>query len=183
MCEAPAGLPSPTAAGFSGMTLKDFSRVGETGWQRVDLHDGLESTLNIVWNEIKYKAEVDRDYGDLPEVHCIPSQINQVFMNLLTNAAQAIEGHGHIVLRSRREGNSVWFEVQDDGAGIRPEDIGRVFEPFYTTKPVGKGTGLGLSLSWGIVQRHRGKIEVHSEPSQGTTFRVTLPIDPIEAKQ
>ena len=158
--------------------LKDFSRVGATGWQWANIHDGLESTLNIVWNEIKYKAEVERDYGDLPEVHCIPSQINQVFMNLLTNAAQAIEKHGHIVLRSRHEGENVWIEVQDTGAGIAPEHLEKLFEPFFTTKPVGQGTGLGLSLSWGIVQRHHGRLDVRSILGQGTTFRVTLPIDP-----
>lgn len=157
--------------------LKDFSRVGSAGWQRANLHQGLESTLNIVWNEIKYKAEVDRQYGDLPEVYCIPSQINQVFMNLLTNAAQAIEVRGHIVLRSGREEHTVWFEVEDDGGGISPENLTHIFEPFYTTKPVGQGTGLGLSLSWGIIQRHHGKVEVRSTYGQGTCFRITLPID------
>ena len=158
--------------------LKTFSRVGGTGWQHCNLHDGLESTLNIVWHEIKYKAEIERDYGDLPDVYCIPSQINQVFMNLLTNAAQAIEKHGKIVLRSRGEEQTVWFEVEDDGPGIAPEVIDHIFEPFYTTKDVGKGTGLGLSLSWGIVQRHHGKIEVRSRLGHGSTFRVTLPIKP-----
>ena len=158
--------------------LKDFARVGGTGWQRVDVHDGLESTLNIVWNEIKHKAEVDREYGELPEIWCIPSQINQVFMNLLTNAAQSIKDYGHIVLHSGRDGDSVWLEVQDDGAGIAAENLEHIFEPFYTTKPVGKGTGLGLSLSWGIIQRHHGRIEVSSALGNGTTFRVILPIDP-----
>lgn len=158
--------------------LKDFSRIGATGWQWVNLHDGLESTLNIVWNEIKYKAKVERDYGELPEIYCIPAQINQVFMNLLTNAAQSITTAGRLVLRSRSEGAAVWVEVEDNGSGIAGEDLERIFEPFYTTKPIGQGTGLGLSLSWGIVQRHHGKIEVHSIPGQGTTFRVTLPIAP-----
>lgn len=158
--------------------LKDFSRIGATGWQWVNLHDGLESTLNIVWNEIKYKAKVERDYGELPETYCIPAQINQVFMNLLTNAAQSITTAGRLVLRSRCEGESVWIEVEDNGSGIAAENLERIFEPFYTTKPIGQGTGLGLSLSWGIVQRHHGKIEVHSIPGQGTTFRVTLPIVP-----
>ena len=157
--------------------LKDFSRVGGTGWERVNLHQGLESTLNIVWNEIKYKAEVDRDYADLPDVYCIPSQINQVFLNLLTNAAQAIKEHGHIVLRSGRKDSSVWIEVEDDGAGIAPENLDNIFEPFFTTKPVGKGTGLGLSLSWSIIQRHHGTITACSEPGKGARFRVTLPID------
>ncbi|MBS1228108.1 MAG: hypothetical protein H6R17_1385 [Proteobacteria bacterium] len=158
--------------------LKDFSRVGATGWQLANLHEGLESTLNIVWNEIKYKAKVERDYGELPEINCIPAQINQVLMNLLTNAAQAITAAGRIVLRSRCEGRSVWIEVEDNGIGIAAENLERIFEPFFTTKPIGQGTGLGLSLSWGIVQRHHGKIEVHSTPGHGTTFRVTLPIDP-----
>jgi two-component system NtrC family sensor kinase len=157
--------------------LKDFSHVGDTGWQRVDLHEGLESTLNIVWNEIKYKAEVDRDYADLPQIFCIPSQINQVFMNLLVNAAQAIAAHGHIVLRSGHDELTAWFEVQDDGAGIAPENIKNIFEPFFTTKAVGQGTGLGLSLSWAIIQRHQGRIEVRPAPGQGTIFRITLPID------
>ena len=156
--------------------LKDFSRVGSTGWQWANLHRGLESTLNIVWSEIKYKAEVDREYGDLPEVFCIPSQINQVFMNLLTNAAQAIKSSGHIMLRSGRETHTVWVEIKDDGTGIAPENLNHIFEPFYTTKPVGQGTGLGLSLSWGIIQRHHGKIEVNSTPGEGTCFRITLPI-------
>ena len=159
--------------------LKDFSRVGETGWQHVDLHLGLESTLNIVWNEIKYKAEVDRDYGNLPKIDCVPSQINQVFMNLLTNAAQSIERHGRIVLRSGCDERTVWVEVEDNGTGIAPENLKQIFEPFFTTKPVGQGTGLGLSLSWGIVQRHHGKIEVRSVLGRGTTFRVILPIDPV----
>ena len=157
--------------------LKDFSRAGETGWQRVDVHHGLESTLNIVWNEIKYKADVEKQYGDLPEILCMPSQLNQVFLNLLTNAAQAIEERGRIVLRSGRAEGDVWIEVEDNGCGIPPENLERIFEPFYTTKPVGKGTGLGLSLSWGIVQRHHGKIDVRSEPGRGTIFRVILPID------
>jgi two-component system NtrC family sensor kinase len=154
--------------------LKDFSRVGETGWLWADLHQGLESTLKIVRNEVKYKAEVLRDFGELPPVYCIPSQINQVFMNLLLNAAQAIDSHGHITLRTGCNGDTVWVEVQDDGCGIAPDKIDRVFEPFYTTKPVGKGTGLGLSLAWGIVQRHQGTLNLTSEPGKGSTFRVSL---------
>lgn len=156
--------------------LKDFSRVGETGWLWADLLAGLESTLNIVRNEIKYKAEVVRELAELPQVRCIPSQINQVFMNLLVNAGQAIEAQGRITLRSGREGDFVWVEVQDDGCGIAPDCIARIFEPFYTSKPVGQGTGLGLSLAWAIVQRHQGTLEVKSEPGRGSTFRVRLPI-------
>jgi two-component system NtrC family sensor kinase len=157
--------------------LKDFARVGDTEWLWADIHQGLESTLNIVWNEIKYKAKVEREYGTLPEIYCIPSQLNQVFMNLLVNAAHAIEKQGTIRLCTGCNEQQVWIEVIDDGAGIAPEIMQRIFDPFFTTKPLGKGTGLGLSLAWGIVQRHQGTIEVRSELGRGTTFRVVLPID------
>jgi PAS domain S-box-containing protein len=158
------------------LDLKDFSRPGEPNWQRSDLHQCLESTLNIAWNEIKYKAKVEKRYGELPLVNCAPSQINQVFMNLLVNAAQAIEGYGRITLRTGCEADTVWVEVSDTGKGIAPENLARVFEPFFTTKPVGQGTGLGLSLSHSIVQRHRGRIEVRAQDGEGCCFRVTLPI-------
>jgi len=155
--------------------LKDFSRVDSAEWTFANLERGLESTLNIVWNEIKYKAEVVKEYADLPDVECIASQINQVFMNLLVNAAQAIEQQGTITLRSGFDDDNVWVEIEDTGEGIRPEHLNRIFEPFFTTKPVGKGTGLGLSLAYGIVQRHHGKLEVRSELGKGTVFRVALP--------
>ncbi len=160
--------------------LKDFSRVGASQeWVWANLHRGIDSTLNIVNNEIKYKADVVRDYGELPEVECLPSEINQVIMNLVVNAAQAIgEERGTITIRTGRDagGEQVWIEVQDTGSGIPKEHLSRVFDPFFTTKPVGKGTGLGLSLSYGIVQKHHGHIDVSSEPGQGTCFRITLPI-------
>jgi two-component system NtrC family sensor kinase len=156
--------------------LKDFSHVDEAEWQEADLNAGLESTLNVVWNEIKYKAEVVKQFGTLPAVQCIPAQINQVFMNLLVNAAQAIEQKGVITLRSAVDGDSVWLEVADTGKGMSPEVQKRIFEPFYTTKPVGKGTGLGLSLSYDIVHKHGGRISVVSKPGEGSTFRVRLPI-------
>jgi signal transduction histidine kinase len=156
--------------------LKDFSRTGaEDEWQWADLHKGLDSTLNIVNNEIKYKAKVVKEYGNLPEIECLPSQLNQVFMNLLVNAAHAIEGQGTITVRSGADAASLWVEVSDTGSGIAPDNLKRIFEPFFTTKPVGKGTGLGLSLSYSIVQKHGGRIEVESEPGRGTTFRVILP--------
>jgi signal transduction histidine kinase len=155
--------------------LKGFSHVNETEWQQVDLHAGLESTLNVVWNEIKYKAEVVRQYGDLPPVDCVASQINQVFMNLLVNAAQAIDKAGVITLRSGTAGGLVWIEIADNGKGIPGENLNRIFEPFFTTKPVGKGTGLGLSLSYDIVEKHGGRIEVQSEVGEGSRFRIWLP--------
>ncbi|GAB4345217.1 MAG: hypothetical protein Kow006_02130 [Gammaproteobacteria bacterium] len=157
--------------------LKDFSRVDSGDWEWADLHVGLETTLNVVWNEIKYKAEVEKQYGELPNVRCMPSQINQVFMNLLVNAAQAMEERGTITIRTRAEGGQALIEVEDTGKGMPPEVKRKIFDPFFTTKPVGKGTGLGLSLSYGIIQKHGGSIEVESEPGKGTRFRISLPIE------
>lgn len=158
--------------------LKDFSRVDAVrAWQWVDLHQGLDSTLNIVNNEIKYKVDVVKEYGKLPEVECLPSQLNQVFMNLLVNAAHAMGSQlGRITLRTGLEGeDKVWVEVCDTGKGIPAEHLERIFDPFFTTKPVGKGTGLGLSLAYGIVQKHGGSIKVESQLGQGSTFRILLP--------
>jgi signal transduction histidine kinase len=155
--------------------LKDFSRVDATEWHFANLEQGLESTLSIVWSEIRYKAEVLREFAGLPEIECIGSQLNQVFMNLLLNAAHAIETHGTITLRTGFDEKMVWIEVEDTGKGIKPEHMNKIFEPFFTTKPVGKGTGLGLSLAYGIVNRHHGKLDVRSELGKGTVFRVTLP--------
>ena len=162
--------------------LKDFSHVDEAEWQWTDIRKGLDSTLNIVWNEIKYKAEVVKEYGDLPEVECLPSQLNQVFMNLLVNAAHAIEDKGIIFIRSGHENDRVWIEIADSGKGIPPENLNRIFDPFFTTKPVGKGTGLGLSLSYSIIQKHHGRINVSSEVGVGTIFRVYLPVKQPEKK-
>ncbi|MDH4427217.1 MAG: ATP-binding protein [Acidovorax sp.] len=159
--------------------LKDFSRVdARQEWESVNLHHGIDSTLNIVNNEIKYKADVVKQYGDLPEVQCLPSELNQVFMNLLVNAAHAItKERGTITIRTGAEAGEAWVEVADDGAGIAAENLQRIFDPFFTTKPVGQGTGLGLSLSYGIVQKHGGRMEVTSKIGQGTTFRVTIPVE------
>jgi two-component system, NtrC family, sensor kinase len=156
--------------------LKDFSHVGEVERQSFDLHAGIDSTLNIVWHELKQKAEVIKEYGTIPMIDGVPAQLNQVFMNLLVNAAQALDHYGVITIRTGREGDWVWAEVADDGPGIKPEHLPRIFEPFFTTKPVGKGTGLGLSLSYGIVSQHGGRIEVDSTVGNGTRFRVWLPI-------
>lgn len=155
--------------------LKDFSHFEEDEFRLADLHRGLDTTLNVVNNELRYKAEVVKEYGQLPAVECMPSQINQVMMNLLVNAAHAIEQFGRITLRSGQQGEWVWLEVEDTGQGIAPHLLNRIYEPFFTTKPVGKGTGLGLSLSYNIVRKHNGRIEVFSTPGQGTRFRVWLP--------
>ena len=157
--------------------LKDFSRVGEESWQWADLHQGLDSTLSIVWNELKYKCRVNKEYGALPKVYCMPPQLNQVFMNMLVNAGQAIREKGAITIRTGMQGDEVWVEVEDTGEGIPPELVKRIFEPFFTTKPVGVGTGLGLSLSYSIVQKHGGRIEVSSAVGKGTAMRVWLPVN------
>ena len=168
--------------------LKDFSHVDASDeWHFADLHRGIESTLNIVNNEIKYKANVVKEYGVIPEVECLSSQLNQVFMNLLVNASHAIEERGTITIRtgtaSTDQQEEVWVEVADTGKGIAPEHLKKIFDPFFTTKPVGKGTGLGLSLSYGIIQEHHGRIEVHSEVGKGTTFRVYLPVKRPQAEE
>jgi two-component system NtrC family sensor kinase len=157
--------------------LKDFSHVdSQQEWQLSNLHAGIDSTLNVVNNEIKYKADVVKHYGEIDAVECLPSQINQVFMNLLVNAAHAMgDGRGTITISTGQQGDEVWVEVADSGCGISPANMARIFDPFFTTKPIGKGTGLGLSLSYGIVKKHGGRLEVRSELGQGTTFRMTLP--------
>jgi len=161
--------------------LRDFSRIdSKQNWQWSNLHQGIDSTLNIVGNEIKYKADVIKDYGPIPNIECLPSQLNQVVMNLAMNAAQAIgPERGTITIRTGVEGaggEHVWIEIADTGAGISKENLSRIFDPFFTTKPIGKGTGLGLSLSYGIVEKHRGRIDVQSEVGRGTTFRIVLPV-------
>lgn len=158
--------------------LKDFSRVDSSQtWQWANVHEGIDSTLNIAASELKYKADVVKEYGCIPEIECLPMQLNQVILNLLVNAAQAMgETRGQITIRTGTEAEHIVIEVADTGPGIAPEILPRVFEPFFTTKPVGKGTGLGLSLSYGIVQKHSGLILVDSVPGAGTTFRIELPI-------
>lgn len=157
--------------------LRDFSRVESPDWQWADLHAGLEATLNVVWNEIKFKADIVRELREIPLVECLPFQINQVFMNILVNAAQSIASRGTITLRSGHTADQVWISITDTGQGIPPERVDRIFDPFFTTKPVGQGTGLGLSVSYGIVKKHGGQIEVQSQADAGTTFTIRLPIN------
>ncbi|PPK74890.1 PAS domain S-box-containing protein [Methylobacter tundripaludum] len=165
--------------------LKNFSRVGEPDWQSADLQKGLESTLNIVWNELKYKCLVTKNYSDdLPQIRCIASQLNQVFMNLLVNAGHAIERKGEITITTRvcpSDNTAIQVLIADTGAGIPPENLKRIFDPFFTTKPVGQGTGLGLSITWGIIAKHHGTIEVDSTVGVGSTFTITLPVDQYDA--
>ena len=160
--------------------LKNFSRLEESSdWVMADIHKGIRSTLNIVNFEIKYHAEVECIFGAIPQIRCIPSQLNQVFLNLIVNAAQAIpEGQfGKILIHTGQIEDKVWIEISDNGAGISEENIKKIFEPFFTTKKVGLGTGLGLSVSIGIIQKHLGKLTVRSALGQGATFRIELPIE------
>jgi signal transduction histidine kinase len=157
--------------------LKDFSYSGrEESWKLVDLHAGLESTINIIWNELKYKVTLDRHYGNLPLVECLPSELNQVYMNLLLNAGQAIGERGSIVVSTGQDGEEVWIEFKDSGAGIPADLLQRIFDPFFTTKPVGSGTGLGLSISYGIINKHHGRIDVTSTVGEGSCFRIVIPV-------
>lgn len=156
--------------------LKDFSHLDQAEWQIVDLHAGLESTLNVVAHELKYKAVLVKEYGELPLVECLPFQLNQVFLNLLINAAQAIEGQGKITIRTGVSDEFVFIQFIDTGKGIEPASLKRIFEPFFTTKPIGVGTGLGLSVSYSIVRKHGGSIDIDSEVGKGSVFTIRLPI-------
>ncbi|GBD95318.1 MAG TPA: hybrid sensor histidine kinase/response regulator [Nitrospirae bacterium] len=156
--------------------LKSFSRIDEAEYKNVDINECIENTLNIVRNELKYKAEIKKDYGKLPPADCYPQQLNQVFMNLLVNAAQAIEKQGEIGIRTWNGDGIINVSISDTGCGIPEDKISRIFEPFFTTKDVGKGTGLGLSITYDIVKKHKGEITVESEAGKGSTFTVKIPV-------
>lgn len=156
--------------------LKSFSRIDEAEHKQADINECLESTINIIWNELKYKAKINKEYGELPLTKCYPQQLNQVFMNLLINASHAIEKQGEIGIKTWHQDNSIHVSISDTGSGISPENLPKLFEPFFTTKKVGKGTGLGLSISYDIVKKHEGDITVDSEIGRGTTFTIQLPV-------
>lgn len=169
--------------------LKHFSRSSEDDWRQADLNEELDRALSLAHNELKYKAEVARNFGDVPKVECVPSELNQVFLNLLVNAAHAIEDRGRVTITTARGGaprerqswhasgdDWVHVTIADSGSGMDEETRARVFEPFFTTKEIGKGTGLGLSVSFGIIKNHGGDISVASEPGKGSAFTVCLPI-------
>jgi signal transduction histidine kinase len=163
--------------------LKDFSHAGaDEAMRPADLHKGLESTLNIVWNDLKYKVRLEKHYGELPLVVCHQSEINQVLMNLLINAGQSIENRGSIVIATGAEYGEAWISIADTGCGMSAEALQHIFEPFYTTKPIGRGTGLGLAIAYSIIAKHHGRIEVSSTLGEGSAFRVVLPVvQPVES--
>lgn len=157
--------------------LRDFSRIDKQERAVFDLEAGMDATLNIVNNELKYKAEIVKEYAGLKPFECVGAQLNQVFMNLLVNAAQAIEEFGKITIRTGyQDADWLWVEIEDTGKGMSEATKAKIFDPFFTTKPVGQGTGLGLSLSYKIIKDHQGRIELDSQPGQGTRFRLYLPI-------
>jgi len=158
-------------------SLRNFARLDQAEKDHVDIHEGLESTLTLVNHEIKNRIEVIRDYGTLPKIHCYPNQINQVFMNILVNASQAISENGKITINTSQEENYAVIVISDTGKGISESNLKKIFDPGYTTKGVGVGTGLGLSIVHQIIEEHKGRIIVESEVGIGTTFRIYLPLD------
>jgi PAS domain S-box-containing protein len=156
--------------------LNCFSRMDEEEYKNADINECIESAINIVWNELKYKSTLKKDYGNLSLTKCYPRQMDQVFVNLLINAAQAIEDQGEIKIKTWEDGRSIWVSISDTGCGIPQDDINKVFEPFFTTKNVENGTGLGLSITYEIVQRHKGEITFESKVGKGTTFTIRMPV-------
>ncbi len=158
--------------------LKSFSRLDEgAALRHADINESIDRTLNIVWNEIKYKARVIKEYGVIPQIKCYPQQLTQVFMNLLVNASQAIEKEGEIFIKTWHDGDYVCISIGDTGCGIKEEHLNKIFEPFFTTKEVGAGTGLGLSIIYDIIKKHKGDITVESTAGKGTVFTVKIPVE------
>ncbi|HEY9343273.1 MAG TPA: ATP-binding protein [Hanamia sp.] len=156
--------------------LRNFSRLDQNVVKKANLNEGIESTLTLLHTVYKDRIEIIKDYGDIPEVECLPGQINQVLMNILSNAIQAIAEKGEIFIKTSEEKSAVKISIRDTGGGMSDETKQKIFDPFFTTKEVGKGTGLGLSISYGIIEKHQGKIEVNSVQGKGTEFIITLPV-------
>jgi PAS domain S-box-containing protein len=155
--------------------LNCFSRMDEEEYKEADINECIESAIIIVWNELKYKTTLEKNYGNLPRTKCYARQINQIFVNLLINAVNSIADKGVIKIKTWNKDGSIWMEVSDTGVGIPRQNLIKIFEPFFTTKDAGKGTGLGLSITYEIVQRHKGEIAVKSEVGRGTTFTIRIP--------
>jgi len=156
-------------------SLKNFARLDEAERKPVNIHEGIESTLTLLQHQLKNRIRIEREFGDIPQVECHPNQLNQVFMNILVNAAQAIKGSGVISVKTYMEGDRIKIAISDTGVGIAPEHLSKIFDPGFTTKGVGIGTGLGLSICYRIIQDHRGTIEAESS-KRGTTFTIVLPM-------
>ena len=156
--------------------LRVFARTSDDPWQPVDLHEELEASLRLLNHLLKDRITVERAFRLADSVECVRSQIDQVFLNLLANAAQAIQGPGVIGIETRRDGPMAVVTIRDTGPGIAPDVLGRIFDPFFTTKPVGEGTGLGLSISYEIVKKHGGELRADSAAARGAVFTVRLPV-------
>ncbi|MGZ3723291.1 MAG: sensor histidine kinase, partial [Bdellovibrionales bacterium] len=165
--------------------LRNFSRLEEAQIKQVDIHEGLENTLQLLTGELKNRVTVNKKFDRLPKVNCYPSQLNQVFMNVLSNAAQSIESEGEIFITTKNlSGDRIEVSIRDTGKGMSKQTLEKVFDPFFTTKGVGSGTGLGLSISYGVIQKHGGDILVSSEVGKGTEFKIILPVNgPLEYKK
>jgi two-component system NtrC family sensor kinase len=159
------------------LDLKDFSRLDQSVVKEIDLNESIDSTLNILKNKYKNRINIVKEYGDIPKFECYAGQMNQVFMNMLDNAAQAIKETGNVYIRTKVENNNMVVEIEDTGQGIPEDVLPRIFDPFFTTKPVGSGSGLGLSITYRIVKSHNGEIEVESELGKGTKFIVKIPLN------
>jgi two-component system NtrC family sensor kinase len=157
-------------------SLKNFARLDEAERKKVNIHEGIESTLSLLRHQLKNRIRIVKRFGDIPEIECYPNELNQVFMNILVNAAQAIKHRGEITVKTWREGDRVKIAISDTGVGIPPENLSKIFDPGFTTKGVGLGTGLGLSICYKIIQDHRGTIEAESS-KQGTTFTISIPLN------
>jgi signal transduction histidine kinase len=156
--------------------LRNFSRLDQNVFKKADINEGIDSTLTLLHSSYKNRIQIVKDFGDLPEVECFPGQLNQVFLNILSNAVQAIPEEGTITIKTWASGDRVKISFKDDGSGMTEDVRKKIYDPFFTTKDIGKGNGLGLYISYGIVEKHRGKIEAFSTPGQGTEFVITLPI-------
>jgi signal transduction histidine kinase len=159
------------------ISLRNFSRLDEAEYKQADLHDGLNATIMLVEKEMGDRIKLHLDFGDIPEIDCMPGQLNQVFLNLLMNSIQAIRGKGNIWIKTSQDADLILVSIRDDGEGITPENLDKLFEPFFTTKPAGQGTGLGLSISFGIIKQHGGNIMATSSTELGTEFIISLPVD------
>lgn len=155
--------------------LRNFARLDEAERKKVDIHEGIDSTLMLLRHQLRNRIRIVKEFGDVPEIECFPNELNQVFMNILVNAAQAIKGRGTIIVKTSRCEDSIKIVISDTGVGIPAEQLPRIFDPGFTTKGVGVGTGLGLSICYKIIQDHHGRIEVESSTA-GTTFTITLPL-------
>jgi two-component system, NtrC family, sensor kinase len=157
-------------------SVRNFARLDEADWKRADIEECLESTLTLLGHELKGRITVVKEFGCTPEIECYPNQLNQVFMNILVNAAQAISGPGEIRIRTWKDAENIWISISDNGPGIPAEIQSRIFDPGFTTKKAGLGTGLGLSICRKIIENHHGQISLESEMGRGSMFTIVLPI-------